>query len=76
MTLFSISTLADETASEKTQTAADSAGRNTKQTVRKAKKKIRDKTGQQDRVKDAKDNAQSAGEDVSDKAKELKRKAD
>ena len=74
--LMSFSAFAEETLGDKAQTAGDSAARGTKQTVRKAKKKYRDNTGQRNRVQDAKDSTKNAGEDISDKAKELKRKAD
>jgi hypothetical protein len=74
--LLSLTAYADETMSEKVQTTTDTANRTTKQTVRKSKKSVRDKTGHQDKVEDVKDTAKTAGEDVSDKTKEVKRQVD
>ena len=69
-------TRAEETAGEKVQNTTDDVVRGTKKTGRKAKKKVRDATGNRSRKEDAKDRMRNAGDEVEDSAKEVKRKVD
>lgn len=67
---------ADETATEKAATAKDEAVKDAKQEGRKAKKKLRDATGNSSIKKDAQDAAQNVGDELEAGARKAKRKAD
>ncbi len=72
--LFSAHAQAAESPQEKIDTARDKSVTQTHKTVRKAKKHYRKATDQGSTSQDVKDAAKNVGDDVSDKAKETKRK--
>ncbi len=67
---------AEETTIEKVQAATGDAKVSTKKAARKVRKKVRDATGNDSVVKDAKDSLNNAGDDVSNAAKKAKNKVD
>ncbi len=67
---------ADETVGEKIESKAEDTKNATKKNWRKAKKKVRDATGNSNVGEDIKDGAKNVGDDVSSGAKKLKNKVD
>jgi len=67
---------AEETTGEKIQNKAGDVNVGAKKTVRKAKKKIRDATGNHSLKEDIKDQARNAGDSIENTAKKIKRKVD
>jgi uncharacterized protein (DUF2141 family) len=67
---------ANETAVESVQNSVGDAKTDTKKGGRSAKKKIRDATGNGSMTEDVKDTAKNAGDDISNTASKVKRKAD
>lgn len=76
LSLGAVQSYAEETWGEKIENQADEAKKDTKKGVRKAKKGVRNATGNEDRGKDAKESLENAGDDVGTGAKKLKRKVD
>lgn len=66
----------DETLPEKVETGVDEVKKDSKKSVRKAKKKHRDSTGQGNVMKDAKDQVKNTGDDIEHEAKKAERKVD
>ena len=67
---------ADETPTEKAQSASDEANAQAKKTKRKAKKATRDATDNKDVVKDAGDSVSNTADSVTKDTKKAVRKAD
>lgn len=68
--------LAEETMGEEAKSGARGMKNDVKQSGRKAKKKFRDATGNANVVKDVRDGARNAGDDVDHQAKKTKDKID
>jgi hypothetical protein len=66
---------AEDSTKTKLQNDADDAAKDSRKTVRKAKKKVRDNTGHGSVKKDMQDSAADVQDDVSTETKKLKRKA-
>lgn len=67
---------AEETNGEKVENHMDEAKKDVKHHARKAKRKVRNATGNHSTTEDVKDATKDAGDSVSTEATKLKRKAD
>ena len=70
------SVYAEETTGEKVSETARDVKKNTKKNYRKAKKNVRDATGNGSVVEDVKDGTKNVGDSIENSAKDVKNKVD
>ena len=68
--------IAEETMVEKIENKAEKVGKDTKKNYRKAKKKVRDATGNSSVTEDLKDTSKNIGDELEHQGKKIKRKVD